>query len=371
MLRRNLLALCLVSAASASCLGVDDASQNAALQSDSLALVAFPTRPVVRALVLFTPDVEANLGRTIYPRYRTNDPAEHVVKMFDDVQHIFDNSKVDMELELADVQPIDYSDDPRYDDWEAALVSQMMNGDRGLLGEIEALRRDVDADFVALWRGTRAGLPRRSGASEIGAHAGDAYVQITSRSMYPLLFVHEMAHLMGAEHRLGTTHPNKPDVPGVRTMMSVNANNRGKTWIPFFSNPDVLYNGVPTGDAHNDNAAVLNAAAHNFSVFGACREADLDTPSVKIEGFMGYAASIGGGSAVRTIEPLDVSVGDSILVDGSVHYDGAWTVLARYRWGGHWTYRIEAPFVSIRTTGWRSSGGGPDGNIARLFACTN
>eukprot|EP00397_Hematodinium_sp_SG-2012_P036388 GEMP01039278.1.p1 GENE.GEMP01039278.1~~GEMP01039278.1.p1 ORF type:complete len:571 (-),score=97.91 GEMP01039278.1:50-1762(-) len=87
----------------------------------------------------------------------------------------------------------------------------------------------------------------------------------------PDTFVHEAGHCLGAQHNRETFRLPPEDtnvgycLPNTlfATIMAYESTCPAHTWktrvtrIRYFSNPDVLYNGVPTGDARSNNAAAM------------------------------------------------------------------------------------------------------------------
>ena len=83
-----------------------------------------------------------------------------------------------------------------------------------------------------------------------------------------LTFAHEVGHLQGAEHNpedptttanrhYAYGHGNCNAATGWRTVMALDTNGRCPKQIPYFSGPEVLYEGTATGDAGVRNVARL------------------------------------------------------------------------------------------------------------------
>ena len=136
---------------------------------------------------------------------------------------------------------------------------------------IQALRETHKADLVAE-------ISEVTGVCGIGhlmnAHGGvpNQAFTVTARScaVGNLSFPHELGHNMGAHHN--PENAGTPIFPygfghyvnsNYRTVMSyVDPCPGGCTRRPYFSNPGVLFNGLPTGlDGTRDNARMLNTTA--------------------------------------------------------------------------------------------------------------
>ena len=136
---------------------------------------------------------------------------------------------------------------------------------------VAALRNQSGADLVALYVNDligSAGICGVAVSNTLFDPNGGAAWQIYDRSTcgpVSLVYAHENGHLLGMAHQPGLEFPLYPfahghSVAGVFTTVMYSA--LGPTMIPYFSNPDILYQGFPTGIAdERDNARVaeLNA----------------------------------------------------------------------------------------------------------------
>jgi hypothetical protein len=179
----------------------------------------------------------------------------------------YDNSLIPLQLNLAHVALIDYDESGEY----SAHLSQLQQTDDGVMDEAHGLRYQHSADMVAL-------------IVEDGAYCGMAYLMMELSPEFEkhafsvttwycavggLTFAHELGHNMGCCHAPGdgggcqdgglfsysVGYRYYGDSGTLwRTIMAYAPGNR----IDHFSNPDVSYDGDPTGvpvgqpnEAHN------------------------------------------------------------------------------------------------------------------------
>jgi hypothetical protein len=155
--------------------------------------------------------------------------------------------------------------------------------DDGVADEVHALRQAYGADLAVLLTGHQPGhcgvvygLPA-SASTAFAVVAEDCAVDKHT-------FAHEVGHLFGAAHNLEDDAGSAPYPYGHgyyyrsgrwRTIMSYNkcGSLTPCALVPFWSNPDVPYGGVPMGTTStHDNARVLNQRA--------CAVAGFRTPAV-------------------------------------------------------------------------------------------
>lgn len=175
--------------------------------------------------------------------------------------------------------------DPTYDEGSnptsAAIdfaADDLRNVGDGKMDDAHVLRDEYSADFVVGF------MYKKSGASGVGwiptklPNTYDAFSMTGgSYSLLKLLGVHEVGHNLGCNHhRSQMSNPkDKESFYGYAncaaaqcwvTVMSYRdvCNCSPITSIPNFSNPDIAYNGKPTGDSKNNNALQINK-----SKFGA------------------------------------------------------------------------------------------------------
>ncbi len=155
---------------------------------------------------------------------------------------------------------------------ETDLAAVRTPGD-GRFDDVHGIREATHADIVHLLVEGDPSDPS-GGYAYVGARADTAFA-VTHRDLATTLmnFAHETAHVFGADHDPATS-PNAPlpargyfYAPGRwHTIMSypnacsAQAGARCSV-IPFYSNPAVAYQGVPTGTAEANNASVIEGRA--------------------------------------------------------------------------------------------------------------
>lgn len=149
---------------------------------------------------------------------------------------------------------------------------------------IATLRNQFNADLVAMISNSsdNCGIGYLMGSNQTSGNANNAFT-VTSRTcaVGNLSFAHELGHNMGSQH-----NPENGSGPtyaygfghyvngSFRTVMSyVDPCTSGCTRRPYFSNPEVVFNGFPTGiDNARDNARSINNTADpiaNYRYSGA------------------------------------------------------------------------------------------------------
>jgi hypothetical protein len=150
--------------------------------------------------------------------------------------------------------------------------------------QIQALRDTHKADLVAMIGEVSGvcGIGYLMGSNQASGNPNNGFT-VTTRScaVGNLSFAHELGHNMGSQHNpengSGPTYPFAFGhyVNGVfRTVMSyVDPCPNGCTRRPYFSNPEILFSGYPTGvDNARDNARSINLTADaiaNYRYSGA------------------------------------------------------------------------------------------------------
>lgn len=188
----------------------------------------------------------------------------------------FENSAVHASLRLVHMQQIDYVES---DDFRHNLGNLRNPLSTSELREVHQLRDTYAADIVILWVASDryvecalAPIMTKSLMSTAFAPYAFGVVRADCATAPRYAFTHTIGHLMGADHDY-YAHSNDGILPdsyayihqddfqsGWRTVMAAMPMG-SNTRILLFSNPDILYQGEPTGDANSNNARTLNMTA--------------------------------------------------------------------------------------------------------------
>ena len=224
----------------------------------------------------------------------------------------YTNSQMSVEMRLVGVVEINYVEDSKL----GTNLDRLTDVD-GIIDDVHELRDSLGADFVVLVTAAASADACGIGWLNTSFTGASSYafsvMQLGCLSQYTL--AHEIGHNMGCAH--DHLHPAYTGVypwsfghrftagAEYRTIMAYAPGTR----INYFSNPNVLYNGVATGVAHGlegeaDNAGTIDATAPYFSAFRA-----EVAPTLSISpGFVSLAGPVGGpfspASTELTLENL-------------------------------------------------------------------
>ena len=185
----------------------------------------------------------------------------------------YDNSGLAIRLELADFRVTDYAETRNM----SLDLRRFAAPADGHLDTLHAVRDSTRADvgILLLHRAASCGE-----AAEIGATATTAFVAVlVDCATGEFTLAHEIGHLGGARHdpkRDPATQPfafghgywyQPPRTSGWRTVMSYDCPT-GCRRIPYWSSPQLHYQGVPVGDATQaDNRRVLDTTRATLAAF--------------------------------------------------------------------------------------------------------
>lgn len=230
---------------------------------------------VVDVLVVYTALAEADFKR------RGVDIASSLARARAQADSAFSNSNIALRVNIVHHQRVDYVEDTiatgRSD------LDRLISADGQAIRDLRALYK---ADVVTLIRypigGGNAALPLRSIATTPGNiqyRHGRAfnYINSTCVDRSYRCFTHELGHLFGAGHNREKNEPGLYSSDSYGYHYPENATNAtrhlcvfgtmqdypcaDKTRILFFSNPNVSYQGHPTGVVGKaDNARAINAS---------------------------------------------------------------------------------------------------------------
>jgi hypothetical protein len=184
----------------------------------------------------------------------------------------FANSQINASIRLVDVQQVSYAESGNID-------TDMNRLQNGRVATVSALRQQYGADLVTMFTsaGTQAGNEEILGEGDVLRNVGQlggndslAYsVVVAPSALANYTLAHELGHNLGAMH-----DTQNADGTGAyaysygwrftgndgTTYHDIMSYDPGQV-IPYYSNPDVNYDGVPTGTAGADNALTINQTA--------------------------------------------------------------------------------------------------------------
>ncbi len=241
---------------------------------------------VVDLLVVYTPAARAAYGQATLASMIQN-----AVAM---ANQAYLNSSVAVTLNLVGLQEISYSETGLSNSLE-----HLRGASDGKLDAVHQLRDSVGADVVTLVSEDSDGCGiARVMTTVSNAFAPEAFNVVKTSCLSQHSLAHEVGHNMGNRHdRASTTETGAypysygfrrcvSDGTGFRTVMSYSCT--GGKRVAWFSNPDVHYNGYPTGIAYEanpsqsaDNVRSMNNTAATVAAFRASKSSTI-APSITV-----------------------------------------------------------------------------------------
>ena len=251
----------------------------------------FAAGSIIDMMVVYTPQALSQAGSQSALDFRIN-------RAIADTNMSFANSQVNATIRLVNETEVNYT--------ESGLTATDLNNIQsgaGAFSGIPALRAQYGADLVSLWVG-----------SDSGDEAGRAFQPDNLSNPDPsngyqiiqeqyatndYVFAHETGHNLGAGHDPSDPTPRAIPYAYGKTftignytmgdiMSDLSVNGSLVERIPYFSNPNVDYQGVPTGSPLNsaqpaDNALVMNQFAPLVANYEPTRVADTTPPQAAVE----------------------------------------------------------------------------------------
>jgi len=196
-------------------------------------------------------DISDDYGETTVDGYLS--------RLFEHVNQNYARSEIGAEFSLLPSMQVNMSH--LDEDWKKQLSLAMMNPHNSpyvdYIEELDLIRNSTYADVIVYWRESGDGGPGANGASRVPAEEDESYVHITHYAMSPYIASHELGHLLGGEHHMGTQSVANVSVDGgefqerdVRTLMTSQVSNIGypvvRLWA--FSDANATINGtIPCG----------------------------------------------------------------------------------------------------------------------------
>ncbi|MGF1483493.1 MAG: M12 family metallo-peptidase [Opitutales bacterium] len=230
----------------------------------------------------------------------------------------YDNSNIQLDLRLAWLGQIDYVY-PAGETFNRAL-NEIIDPDDGNADRLAVLKALYQADFASMWLESSVSGGRASVL--LSALQRDRAYNVVRAQNSTLTFVHEVGHNQGCRH-IRSSYSSTPsswtpyafahqftgsDLNVYLTVMASvgNTQDAGGTRILHFSNPDVLFQSVPTGlDAVDDTARTLNENATTYSAFYEAPRSEVSIMASATEVQLGQSFSFVGESYElrRTTDP--------------------------------------------------------------------
>lgn len=209
-----------------------------------------------------------------------DDLAANMYKAVDEMNLCFQNSRINVRGRLQKIEgTYSYMDDgqPVPADTNAHRV-ELLRGRAGQFKRVFDLRDENECRIIFFVTGKIIAGPAQSG-NKPAAHKDHAFILMQfDKVLEEYTPAHEFGHLFGAGHDAGGSglHPQAKKgeyahghvTQEWRTVMSYLQQKNGKPFgaevIPYFSDPDILYNGAPTGTANANNAKVIRDCARTL-----------------------------------------------------------------------------------------------------------
>ena len=182
-----------------------------------------------------------------------------------DTETSFRNSRIGHHVRLVAIVPVSQDETTNFD----ASLNALTSPNDGKWDEVHQLRAKHGADQVTLVVGSSSGSI--AGVGWIGGGEPQAFTVVLFQSIRQYTFAHELGHNLGLNHSDGLESASGR----FRTIMAYGTQKR----IPYFSNPEISYNGVPTGDATHNEAALANFGAPRVAAFNASVYANAPQPT--------------------------------------------------------------------------------------------
>jgi len=258
--------------------------------------------PVMDVLVAYTPAVQAAYGAA------GSDAL--IIQAVAEANQAYANSGISARLNLVHTVLTNYTESGDM----GTDLSRLRSTSDGYMDELHALRNTYGADLVSLieHEPQYCGIAYLMGSLSTGfASSAFSVVHRTCATGY-YSFAHEIGHNQGAHHdhnnasgaMYAYAYGYQEPYNAFRTVMAYNCSG-GCPRIDYFSNPNVQYNGKPTGAAnYADNARTINTNAATVAAFR--QQAATTAPAAP-----GSLAALATGSATIDVDWADNSSDES------------------------------------------------------------
>lgn len=317
-----------------------DDSNNWAVVGDATVQAAANHPTIVTVMVLYTSATADQLGGQIAVQQKINSAIATA-------NTAFLNSNINVQLQLVYSGEIFYTESGDID----TDLSRLQTPGDGFLDQAQSLRNQYAADLVSLWTATETnGTIGEAYIAGATTDANLAYSVVVATQMDDYTFAHEIGHNFGAGHAAGDSSGDNTDQGlysyshGYRFSDSTGDQFHDimsyppGTTIPYYSNPNVDYLGIPTGTAQANNALTISedaASVANYRTPPRVAAVSVSSPSINLKGSVkitatGVSAGTQGGNPQVTFYRDYTGTGVFSLTDPVIGIDkkpnGGWMI---------------------------------------------
>ncbi|MEO6457020.1 MAG: M12 family metallo-peptidase [Chloroflexia bacterium] len=274
------------------------------------------TDPIeIDVMIVWTPAARVAVGGTAAI-------INHINLAVAETNTAYTNSLINQRIRLVFATEVVYTESGAY----ATDLARLRSLNDGYMDEVHALRNQYGADMVSLLFndnsvcGVAYLMTTPSPAFESSAFSAVFWSCATGNYS----FAHELGHNMGSHHDRANApqqgsypysygYQNPTCTPAFRTIMAYNCPAPGCARRQYFSNPNVLYNGCPTGVDENAPNSAHNALSMNNTapIVAAWRSGPAATQTPTVTGTPHTATSTGTPTATPCVGP-------PIVVQGAI-----------------------------------------------------
>lgn len=288
---------------------------------------------IIDVMVLYTQQAAMDVGGNYAIYNRIN-------RAIAQTNQALSNSRINATLRLVHEGWVSYSQ-------SGVLSNDLLNLQQGQagLGGVSALRKQYGADLVSLWVGQEIGDEAGRGFQpDSSATAQAAYGFDVVESKYAVdnfVFAHEIGHNLGGGHDHSDPSPRtipyaygKTFTLGSYTIGDI-MSDTGNERIAYYSNPNISFRGVPTGNADNspmaaDNARVMNQFAPVIANYEPSVVKDITPPDAALEEVITNPSTQTLTVKVQYVDATAVNVSSLGTGDVVIHGPNGFAKIATY-----------------------------------------